>query len=60
MKRGMPRWLWYDADVVVGEGLTALEKGKSEYTSGRLYRLLVPVLRLRFTQGLIRLFGVKI
>lgn len=60
MKRGMPRWLWYDADVVVREGLTALEKGKSEYTSGRLYRLLVPVLRLRFTQGLIRLFGVKI
>ena len=60
MKSGMPKWLWYDADVVIREGLTALEKGKSEYTSGRLYRFLVPVLRLRFTQGLIKLFGVKI
>ena len=60
MKRGMPRWLWYDADVVIREGLAALEKGKSEYTSGRLYRILVPILRLRFTQGLIRLFGIKI
>jgi len=60
MKHGMPKWLWYDADVVVGEGLTALEKGKSEYTSGRLYRFLVPILRLRFTQGMIRLFGIRI
>ncbi|MDJ0709991.1 MAG: SDR family NAD(P)-dependent oxidoreductase [Woeseiaceae bacterium] len=60
MKSGMPKWLWYDADVVIREGLTALEKGKPEYTSGRLYRILVPILRLRFTQGLIRLFGVKI
>ena len=60
MKRGMPKWLWYDANVVVGEGLAALEKGKSEFTSGRLYRVIVPILRLRFTQGLIRLFGIKI
>ena len=60
MKGGMPKWLWYDADVVVREGLAALEKGRSEYTTGRLYRILVPILRLRFTQGLIRLFGVKI
>ena len=60
MKSGMPKWLWYDADVVIREGLTALERGKAEYTSGRLYRVLVPILRLRFTQGLIRLFGVKI
>ncbi len=60
MKRGMPGWLWYDADVVIREGLTALEKGKSEYTSGRLYRILVPILRMRFTQGLIRMFGIKI
>ncbi len=60
MKAGMPKWLWYDADVVIREGLAALEKGKNEYTSGRLYRFLVPILRMRFTQGLIRLFGVKI
>ena len=60
MKAGMPKWLWYDADVVIREGLAALEKGKNEFTSGRLYRILVPILRMRFTQGLIRLFGVKI
>ena len=60
MKQGMPKWLWYDAEVVIGEGLAALEKGKDEYTSGRLYRILVPILRQRWTQGLIKLFGVKI
>ena len=60
MKAGMPKWLWYDADVVIREGLAALEKGKYEYTSGQLYRVLVPILRMRFTQGLIRMFGVKI
>ena len=58
MKQGMPKWLWYRADVVVREGLAALERGKDEYTSGRLYRVLVPILRLRFTQGLIKLFGL--
>ena len=60
MKAGMPKWLWYDADIVIREGLVALEKGKNEYTSGRLYRILVPILRMRLSQGLIRLFGVKI
>ena len=60
MKRGMPKWLWYDAEVVIREGLAALEKGKNENTSGRLYRILVPILRQRWTQGLIKLFGVKI
>ena len=60
MKGGMPKFLWYDADVVVREGLAALERGKDEYTSGRLYRYLVPVLRQRWTQGLIKLFGVNI
>ena len=60
MKAGMPTWLWYDADVVIREGLQALEKGKDEYVSGRLYRVLIPILRMRFTQILIRLFGVKI
>ena len=60
MKGGMPKFLWYDADVIVREGLAALERGKDEYTSGRLYRYLVPVLRQRWTQGLIKLFGVNI
>lgn len=60
MKNGMPSWLWYDADVVIREGLAALERGKDEYTSGRLYRILVPILRLRLTHGLLKLFGVKL
>ncbi len=60
MKQGMPKWLWYDADVVIREGLAALEKGKAEFTSGRLYRFVVPILQLRMTQGLIKLFGIKI
>ena len=60
MKNNMPRFAWYDADVVVREGLTALEKGRDVYTSGRLYRFLVPVFRQRWTQGLLRLLGVGI
>lgn len=60
MKGDMPGFIWYDADVVIREGLAALEKGKDEYTSGRLYRFLVPILRQRWTQGLLTLFGVRI
>lgn len=60
MKRSTPKFIWYDADLVIREGLAALEKGKDEYTSGRLYRLLVPVLRQRWTRGLLTLLGVKL
>lgn len=60
MKSGMPKFAWYDADVVIREGLTALEKGKDVCTSGRLYRFLVPVLRQRWTHGLLTALGVKI
>lgn len=60
MKKDTPAFAWYDADVVVREGLTALEKGKDEYTSGRLYRFLVPVLRQRWAGGLLKVFGVRI
>lgn len=60
MKNNMPRFAWYDADVVVKEGLAALERGQDVYTSGRLYRFLVPVFRQRWTQGLLRLLGVGI
>ena len=60
MKNGMPKWLWYDADVVIREGLAALEKGKDVYTSGRLYRFIVPVVRQRWAQRLITLFGARI
>ena len=60
MKRNTPKFIWYDADVVIREGLDALEKGKDEITSGRLYRFLVPILRQRWTRGLLTLFGVKL
>ncbi len=59
MKRKSPSFLWYDADVVVREGLAALEKGKLVYISGRLYRLLVPVLKTRPGSWLMARFGVK-
>ena len=45
MKRSLPKFIWYDADVVVREGLEALEKGRPVYVSGRLYRFLLPLLR---------------
>lgn len=60
MKGNTPGFIWYDADLVIREGLAALEKGKDEYTSGRLYRFLVPVLRQRWTRGLLTLLGVKL
>ena len=47
MKNSMPAFIWYDADVVIREGLAALEKGKDVYISGRLYRYLTPLLRSR-------------
>jgi short-subunit dehydrogenase len=37
-KRGIPDFLWYDAETVVREGLDALERGKAVYCSGRVYR----------------------
>ena len=60
MKKATPRFIWYSADVVVSEGLAALEKGKDEYTSGRLYRFLIPVLRQRWTRGILSLLGVRL
>lgn len=45
MKRSLPKFIWYDAAVVVREGLLALDKGRDVCISGRLYRYLVPLLR---------------
>lgn len=47
MKSSTPRWLWYDADVVVRDGIKAVEKGRSVMVSGRLYRVVAPLLRTR-------------
>jgi short-subunit dehydrogenase len=59
MKAQTPGFLWYDVDVVVREGLAALEKGKSIYTSGRLYRFLVPILKSWFGRYLLSAMNVK-
>ncbi len=59
MKRATPKFIWYDADVVVREGLRAVEKGKDVYISGRLYRFLVPILRTRLAGRISAALGVK-
>ena len=60
MKRSTPGFIWYDVDVVVREGLRALEKGRAVYISGRLYRFLVPILRTPPSRWLISALGVKL
>jgi short-subunit dehydrogenase len=60
MKRSTPGFIWYDVDVVVREGLRALERGRAVYISGRLYRFLVPILRTPPSRWLISALGVKL
>jgi len=60
MKGNTPGFIWYDADVVVREGLAALDKGRDVYTSGRLYRFLVPLLRMPFSRSILSALGVKL
>jgi short-subunit dehydrogenase len=55
MKNSMPKFLWYDAEVVVREGLRAVEKGKAVYLSGRLYRWVDPLFQSVFTRWLFRI-----
>lgn len=45
-KRGIPDFLWYDAETVVREGLEAVERGKAVYCSGRVYRVLDAIAQL--------------
>ena len=59
MKAKSPRIFWYDADVVVREGLAALEKGKAVYTTGRLYRYLMPIMRQPWMRGILKAFSVR-
>ena len=58
MKARTPAFIWYDADVVVREGLRAVERRKAVHTSGRLYRFLIPVLQSFLGRWLLPLFGV--
>jgi short-subunit dehydrogenase len=62
MKNAMHRWLWYDADVVVAdvvvrEGLAAVERGKRIYVSGRLYRWLDPFFQSVLSRRLFTIMG---
>jgi short-subunit dehydrogenase len=59
MKDSTPAFIWYDADVVIREGLAALEKGRDVYISGRLYRYLTPLLKSRLGAGIMARMGVK-
>ena len=56
MKERTPRFAWYDAEVVVREGIEAVEKGKSVIVSGRIYRWLDPFLQLPWFRHLIKRF----
>ena len=57
MKEGLPDLLWYDADVVVREGIEAVEAGKAIHVSGRLYRLLDPLAQSVWIRPLIKAFA---
>lgn len=59
MKKSIPAFIWYDAALVVREGLAALEQGKSVFTTGRIYRFLVPILRTSLSRWLMLKIGVK-
>ena len=53
-KAATPDFLWYDADRVVSEGLAAIERGKTVYCSGRVYRWVDPILQSVWTRPLAR------
>lgn len=54
MKTTSPDFIWYDADVVVREGLLACERGRDIAVSGRFYRLLDPIAQSLWTRRLIK------
>ena len=55
MKAGMPKWLWYGADVVVRDAIKGVEAGKPVVISGRLYRWLDPLFQSVLTRRLVRM-----
>jgi short-subunit dehydrogenase len=59
MKNKSPDFIWYDAEVVIREGLKALEKGKPVYLSGRLYRYIVPLLKTGLGVWVMARMGIK-
>ncbi|MCY3734880.1 MAG: SDR family NAD(P)-dependent oxidoreductase [Gemmatimonadaceae bacterium] len=59
LKAASPGFIWYDADVVVREGLAAVEKGKCVYVSGRIYRWIDPMLQSVFLRRLIQRLAAR-
>ena len=59
MKSKSPAFIWYNADVVIREGLAALEKGKAVYISGRLYRYIMPLLKTTVGQWIMSRMGIE-
>ncbi|MEE4361757.1 MAG: SDR family NAD(P)-dependent oxidoreductase [Pseudomonadales bacterium] len=57
LKERLPGFLWYDAEVVVREGLRAVEAGRPILVSGRLYRWLDPLFQSVFTRRWLRGLG---
>jgi hypothetical protein len=55
MKNNMANWLWYDASVVVRDGIKGVEAGRSVVVSGRLYRWLDPIFQSVWTRRLLRI-----
>lgn len=54
MKNALPGFIWYDADVVVREGIEAVERGQAIKVSGRLYRWLDPLAQSLLTRWLLK------
>ena len=59
VKAALPAFMWYDAGTVVREGLAAIERGRCVYVSGRLYRLIDPILQSVWTRPIIRRFAAR-
>ncbi len=55
MKNATPAFIWYGAEVVVREGLRAVERGRPVYASGRLYRWVDPFLQSVWLRPLFRI-----
>lgn len=55
MKNATPKFVWYEAETVVREGLRAVEKGKPIMISGRLYRWLDPLTQSVLTRSLLKM-----
>lgn len=54
MKNSLPKFMWYDASVVVREGLDAVERNRPIRVSGRLYRWLDPFAQSVFFRPLFK------